>query len=121
METPAQRCARLIAAFEDLAGEETTALRARDFVAANAIAERAAPLVEWLANYGSVMTPPLRERLAAVYAKRAQNSDFLTSEIARAREELQQIGANRRRVAQIAPVYGSGSGSMSPRRLSAVG
>jgi hypothetical protein len=119
METPAQRCTRLIAAFEELAAEETAALHARDFVAANAIGERAAPLVEWLVTYGSVMTPPLRERLTAVHAQRAKNSEFLTAEIARAREELQQIGASRRRVAQIAPVYGGGG--ISPRRLSVVG
>ena len=119
METPAQRGARLIAALEDLVAQETAVLRNGDFDEANTVADRTAPIVEWLADHPTFVPASLQERLAAIGSQRARNAEFLDSEIARTREELQQVAVSRRRVAQIAPVYGRAAAQ--PTRLSAVG
>ena len=120
METYVQRSTRLVDALEDLVADETAALRTRDFAAAATIAWRAAPVVEWRVAHASVITPGLRERLARVHANRAANVEFLETEIGQTRESLQQLGASRRRVAQIAPIYG-GRAAVQSARLSAVG
>jgi hypothetical protein len=61
METPAQRCARIVSALEDLVNQEAAALRAGDFDAVNEIQDRAAPLVEFLALHATEGdTPQLR-------------------------------------------------------------
>jgi hypothetical protein len=122
METPAQTCLRLLAALEDLATQEAAALDARNFPAAVAIQTRAAPLVEHLAAHG----PPIAEkdaafraRVAAFHARRRQTGEWLATQVARAREELLQMQVSQRRVAQIAPAYGSGG--QPARQLCAVG
>jgi hypothetical protein len=121
METPVQRWSRLVNALEDLVAEEAAALHGGDFDAANTIGDRAAMVVEWLVTHASVITPPLAERLASVQAKRAANAEFLEGEITRTRDNLQQVAIGRRRVAQIAPVYGRSAGTAQRSRLSAVG
>ena len=120
METPAQRGARLVNALETLVAEESAALHAGDFEAAGTLADRAGPVVEWLTAHADVITPGLQAQLLDVRRQRQHNAEFLEAQIARTRADLQQIAASRRRVAQIAPVYGRGA--MTPRgRLSVVG
>jgi len=109
METPAQTCLRLLAALEDLAVQEASALDARDFAAAVVIQERAAPLVEHLAAHGPEIADrdaAFRARVAAFHARRQQTGEWLATQVARAREELHRMQVGQRRVAQIAPVYG---------------
>ena len=120
METPVQRTARLVAALEALVAEETATLRHRDYAGAAAIAERAAPVVEWIAGQAARLTPDLRERLVAVQSSRRANEEFLAREIADTGEALREVARSRRRVARIAPAYGTPIVKRSAR-LSAVG
>jgi hypothetical protein len=120
METPAQRCARIVSALEDLVNQEAAALRAGDFDAVNEIQDRAAPLVEFLALHATEGdTPQLRQRIGTLETQRQRSADELDAGIARLRDEMQRTTVARRRVAQIAPVYGRPS---APRpQLRAVG
>lgn len=120
METLAQRCGRIAAALEDLVTQESVALRTRDFEAVDTIADRAAPLVEWLSAYAHAIPAQAAERIAAVQSRRAENLELLTAEMALGREELQQIAAARRRAVQIVPAYRRGVSPLA-KRLSAVG
>jgi hypothetical protein len=120
METPAQMCTRLLTALEDLAAQEAATLQARDFATAIAIQDRAAPLVELLAAHREELNDPtLRARVAELFARRSRTGEWLAEQMARVREELRQTDVARRRVAQVAPVYGRAS--TLPRQLSAVG
>jgi len=120
METPAQTCARIITALEDLAAQEAAALETRDFTAAITIQDRAAPLVEHLATYaGEITDPALRARIAAVHARRDRTGEWLAEQISRVRQQLHDLEAGQRRVAQVAPAYGRGAGAS--RQLCAVG
>jgi hypothetical protein len=121
METPAQMCARLVAALEDLSSQEAISLQTRNFAAAISIQERAAPLVEHLAVHGpEVADELLRCRIAALLERRHETGRWLVTEIERTRQQLHAMDVNRRRVAQVAPVYGAGV-SAGRRQLSAVG
>jgi len=120
METPAQLCARLLAALEDLAAQETASLQARDFAAVIHLQERAAPLVAHLAEHGpAVADDALRARIAAWLAQRRENGEWLAGQIARTKAELEKLDATRRRVTRLAPVYGRGPAVT--RQLCAVG
>lgn len=120
METPAQTCARIVTALEDLARQEAAALQARDFATAMLLQDRAAPLVEHLAMHeAEIVSSDLRFRVAAVHALRSQTGEWLAGQMDQTRQDLQQMDVSRRRVAQIAPAYGRGSAR--PTRLSAVG
>ncbi|MEO5959540.1 MAG: hypothetical protein ABIZ49_08085 [Opitutaceae bacterium] len=120
METPAQMCARLLLALEDLTAQEAATLEARDFTAAIAIQDRAAPLVNLLATHGpAVADGALRGRIAALLVRRNRTGEWLAEQLVRAREELQQNQVAQRRVAQVAPAYGKANAT--PRQLSAVG
>ena len=115
-------CARLLTALEDLAAQEASALDARDFVAAVAIQQRAAPLVEHLALHGPAIAdedPAFRARVEAFQSRRRQTGEWLATQVERTREELRQMQASQRRVAQVAPVYGRGS--QASRQLCVVG
>jgi hypothetical protein len=120
METPAQMCARLLAALEDLTAQEAATLEARDFVAAIEIQDRAAPLVHHLVTHGpQVADAGLRTRILALIARRNQTGEWLAEQIARVRQELAATQTAQRRVAQIAPAYGQGA--RPTRQLQAVG
>lgn len=120
METPAQTCARLLAALEDLADQEAATLEARDFAAVAAIQDRAAPLVSLLAAQANGMRDvALRARIDRLRQRRAQTGAWLHTEMARLREELQQTQVAQRTVAQVAPAYGSRA--HATRQLSMVG
>lgn len=122
METPAQTCARLVAALEDLVAREAATLEARDFAGVIEIQKRAAPLVELLgAHADDVTDPALRERLRALLARRHQTGEWLAEQIEHAREALGQAHEGRRRLRQIAPVYGRGQAVAARRQLCAVG
>lgn len=106
METPAQMCARLVAALEDLANQEAATLQARDFPGAVAIQDRAAPLVELLvAHAPDVTDATIRARITALLAKRNQTGEWLADQMAKVREELQQTHVAQRRVAKVGPAY----------------
>jgi hypothetical protein len=120
VETPAQTCRRILAALEDFAAQETTALAAGDFATLAALAHRAAPLVEHLAQHGPGLADEnFRARIAALLERRRQNDDTLSVHLAHAKAELKRANESQRRVAQIASIYGS-TGTAT-RQLSAVG
>jgi septum formation inhibitor MinC len=107
MATPAETCARLLAALEDLVAQEAALMRAADFTGVLATQERAAPLVERLAALAATADAAVRIRVSAVLALRSRSLEWLGAEMARVRTELQSMQVSRRRVAQIAPVYGT--------------
>ena len=120
MESPAQTCARLLVALEELVAQEAGRLEARDFAAVVRIQERAAPLIEHLAVHGrEISDEAFRARVRAVLARRQRTGEWLGAQLARVREELRQTVIAQRRMAQMAPAY---AGMSRPRRqLSAIG
>lgn len=120
METPAQRCLRLVAALEDLVHQESATLAKGDWSGAAAVQERSGPLVDFLSNDTAAKNDPaLRARLAGIHQRRDESSRALQQKIEETRSDLQQTHAAKRRVAQVAPAYGA---SPSPRhRLQAKG
>lgn len=122
METPAQMCARLVAALEDLANQEAATLQARDFPGAIAIQDRAAPLVELLVAHAEAVTDPaLRARITAFMLKRSQTGEWLAEQMSKVREELQQTHVAQRRVAKVGPAYGRRDSDGRGPQLFAVG
>lgn len=120
METPAQKCARIISALEDLVAQEGAALGAGDFTAAHAIQERTEPLVSFLVSQPEHASEPrLRRRIEALHARRTQHSERLAGRIAQVRGELQETTLHRRHVAQVAPAYGRST--KTRHQLSAIG
>lgn len=121
MDSLVQTCSRLLLALEDLADREAAALHTRDFAAAIELQDRAAPLIEHLAAHGpAVVDTTFRRRVGDFLRRRAETAEWLSGQIAQARDELHRTRTGQRQVAQIAPVYGS-SRSGSPRQLLAVG
>jgi hypothetical protein len=122
MQTPAQRCARIVTALEDLVSQETAALANHDYAAVLTLQERTAPLIDFIVTNGAayVTAPELRARLDLLQRRRGQNSASLTAEIDRARSDFQETCAAQRRVASIAPAYAK-TATATSRRLQAVG
>jgi hypothetical protein len=108
MESPVQRCSRIITALEDLTGQEEAALANRDYVVLLSLQERTAPLVEYLITDGAthVRQPTLRGRVEAVHARRQQTGDRLAVAMADNRRDFQQAQLAQRRAAQVGPAYG---------------
>lgn len=109
METAAQRCLRIVAALEDLVHQESATIAKGDWTGAAALQERTGPLVDFL-----TANPPtksddasLRARIAALHERRNETSAALGRRLDAAKEELQQTKLAKRRVAQVAPAYGS--------------
>lgn len=114
-------CARLVTALEELANREAATLEARDFPAAIAIQDRAAPLVELISAHAAEVTDPaLRKRIAVLLEKRNRTGEWIAEQVQRVREELQQVQAARQRVTQIAP-YRRPAEKADRRQLCAVG
>ncbi len=112
METPVQKCARLVTALEDLVAQEAVCLQTRDFAAAISIQDRAAPLVEHLSLHGpNVADQALRRRVETLIARRNDTATWLATELRQTREQLLGLQASQRRVAKVAPAYGRGSDS----------
>jgi hypothetical protein len=121
MEAPAHACVRVIAALDDLVEQEAAALRNEDWTAVAGLQERIGPLVDFLTLEGMQGTngSELRDRMAAVYARREGTSRLLARTIEQTKRDLEQTRVVRRRVAQIAPAY---AGIAATRhRLQAVG
>jgi hypothetical protein len=122
MESPAQTCARLVAALEDLVAREAATLEVRDFAAVVHLQERCAPLVALLgAHADDVTDPALRARIRALIERRNQTGEWLSEQIEKTREALAVANEGRRRVAQIAPAYGRGAPVPIRGQLCAVG
>lgn len=119
MESPAQKCARLVGALEDLAGQEAAAVEHQNFEAVAEIQQRAEPLVAYLVAEGAVIDAATRERLITVQRRRSATAERLRQGIAQVRAELEQIGSVRRRVGRVAPVYGAGG--KTAQQISLVG
>ena len=120
MDTSAQTCRRLLAALEDLAAQETTALAAGDFAELAKLSRRAAPLVEHLAAHGpAVADHSFRSRVHALLERRRHNDAVLSEQLARAKLELKRANESQRRIAQIGSIYGRPGAAT--RALSAVG
>ena len=121
METASERCARIVTALEDLAAQEAAGVSHRDLAGVQALHERTAPLIEFLASVGSdvLSAPGLRRRLIAVYELRHRSGEALAAAMARTRLKLTQTEVAQRRVARIAPAYGD-HGLRTPQ-LHAVG
>lgn len=108
METPEQKCLRLLDALEELAQAENVALAAGDAEGLASLQERAAPLVAFLAEHGSAIAQEsTRRRVAAWLEHRRLTESFFAGHIARMQERMREIDAARRRVARLAPVYGN--------------
>jgi hypothetical protein len=121
METPAQRCARLLVALEDLARREALCLDLHDFPAVAQLQRQSAPLVAALVEHGpAVVDDGLRARMAAWLAHRHETDLRLADQIARARDRLRELEASRRRVTRLAPAYSMAEASPA-RQLCAVG
>ncbi len=121
METSHQRCLRIAGALEDLVAQEAAALESRDYSAAGNLQDRAAPLVEFLAQNAPVhaVDAVLRSRIAAVQQLRARSSAQLAIEIERTRVDLLDSEQARRQVAKIAPAYARSASNRA--KLCAVG
>lgn len=121
METAAQICTRLLGALEDMADGEAASLRHQDFAALAEIQDRSAPLIEYLALHGpAVADHALRARVWEYLRRRAQTGERLELQLAEARTEVRRTQDGQRRVARIAPVYGSSAVPL-PGQLLAVG
>lgn len=117
-ETPAEKCARLVGALEDLVSQETVCVRNRDFAAVADIQQRLGPLIEHLAAHSSDTDAGIRVRMAAVIKARDESSAWLQKEMDRTRAELGELQASKRRVAQVAPAYGRAPSSRSRLNVS---
>lgn len=107
MESPAQKCVRLVTVLEDLVAQEAICLQTRNFAGAIAIQDRAAPLVEHLSTHGAaVADEALKHRITLLMERRRETGAWLTRELEHAREQLHGLQASQRRVAKVAPVYG---------------
>lgn len=113
-----QTARRLLAALEDLAGQEAVLLRSLDLVEAVQISERAAPLVEKLcALAADPDLAPLRPRIEELVAQRRRNAVLLDSHLARLQSELRRIDEARSRLSRVAPVYNGGVAPALESRL----
>src|SRR4051812_34215837 len=107
MEAPRQKFNRLVSALDELVTREAATLAEHDFDAAGEIQKRAEPLVEAIADLGSVISDAVaRARVAGLMARRQHSIDFLETQLATARDELMAVQESTLRVARIAPVYG---------------
>ena len=120
MATLIEQCARIVDALEDLVAQEAAALRDGEFSTLIALTDRAAPLVDFLSTKaGGLSDRQLRERIMAVYSRRADGATLLAERIRANRLEMATTHATQRTVAKIAPVYGRSL--PASRQLHAVG
>jgi hypothetical protein len=120
METPRQTALRLLSALEDFAAQEANLLRTLDFVEAVGFQERAAPLVQKLAELADDSeVAALRPRVAALLARREQNRHFIDAHLERLQGELRRIEEARVRLARLAPAYSSAHAAVLSRFHSA--
>lgn len=123
MEAPEQKFNRLLGALDELVALEAATLAQRDFTAVDAIQRRAEPLVAGLAELGpEAADARARARVASLLSRRQHSIEFLESQLATAREELNSVQESTQRVARIAPVYGRAeSAGPASSKLNAAG
>lgn len=120
MESPAQTCARLLAALEDLVTEEAGLLAEEQIVEMVALQDRMAPLVEHLVSLAPIADGGVRQRVRALVERRAYTGADLAIRIVHLRQELDRVAETRHTVNRIAPVYGMAP-QAAPSQFSAVG
>lgn len=107
METPEQKCRRLLDALEEIAREETACLVSGDVEGVIQRQERAAPLVNYLAEHGpAVADAAMRRRVADWLEHRRMTTEVFATHIARMQERLREIENARRRVTRLGVAYG---------------
>ena len=121
METPARQFERVLVALEEIAATEERLLTAKDYAAVVALQQRATPLVALMADYTGPTDVKLRQQIMALIARRTRSEEQLSRQIKSSRNELSQLQASERRVAQIGPVYGDSSIRKQAGHLSARG
>lgn len=119
METPAHRIDRWTAALEDLTKQESLLLRGGSALAATAIQQRIAPLVDGLVAHAADADSSARARIGEILERRRSSERWLSAALARGRAELRQMEADQRRLIRIRPAYSSSESG--GRQLSAVG
>ena len=119
MSNPAQACARILSALEELVRQEVVTLKAGDLSAMVDIQARIEPLVAFLTTQAeSALDADIKSRITALHATRADTVTLLTAQMARNRMELLAISGRQRVIAQVAPAYGAAA---APATLSLVG
>ena len=116
MSAPESNFVRLLGALEDLAVQESIQLAGDNYAAVRLTQERSAPLVAELARLNRTpLTADLQARVEALLVRRAKHEEQLAAVIATVRTALLKSQANRRRIGQIAPVYGHHARIRLPR------
>ncbi|WP_146180335.1 hypothetical protein [Opitutus sp. ER46] len=93
---------------EALVTEEANCFRADDLESVKDVQRRAAPMIEFLVGHADeVADPGLRQRIAALSQRRSDTVAAMQARADALQDELQALKVKERRVAQIAPVYGS--------------
>ncbi len=106
METPVQTTARLLAALDELTGQEGIYLRGGYYDLAMETRRRAAPLVRLLNEMaGKPGMEELRSQVTAVFVHSERHAAFLWEKLEALAAEIRRIDRARHRVAQIAPAY----------------
>lgn len=90
-----------------------------DFSGVLEVQRRIGGLIEGLSRVAAEAGEPDRERVAAICERRRRSAETLESVRARVGEELRQLRANQRRLAQLGPAYGRPPPMI--RQLSATG
>jgi hypothetical protein len=121
METSGHRFGRLLDALDDLVSQEAITVRARDYEAVGHLQRRSAAVVEGLAALGpAVADARAKARVASLLARRQHTIENIESQLATTRDELHAIEQSERRMARIAPAYGTPAAKRS-RRFHAAG
>jgi hypothetical protein len=120
VETPEQAMTRLVGALELLSAQEALQAKAGNHAGARATQQRAAPLIQRLAELGAAaVTGPTRIRLAALAEQRRQSQVRMGAELVRIRQELARTRVIQNRLKRLAPAYGRRS--EAPPRLAVLG
>ena len=107
MDAPRKKFNRLVEALEELVTHEAASLGEHKFDAVADIQRRTEPVVEAIAELGSLVSDAVaRARVAGLLARRQHNIDYIESQLATARSELMAVQESTSRVAQIGPAYG---------------
>ena len=113
-ESPEQAARRLLAAFEQLVGEETAAVHANDFGAIESIQERAGAVGAKLAEMAhEPAVAALRRWVEELVAQREKNGLVLQQRLADVSAEIARLQGARRCLRKVAPAYGGVAGTAS--------
>lgn len=107
------QCQRVARALEELAREESLALRHGDYSALAEPQRRMESLIAFFAGVESV-SAEVRALLERVRSLRAASAGLLEAEMARAVAERQALETSRRRLVRLRPVY-AGPAALVPR------